>query len=194
MSVLITYSSLRTSVRTVTSKELHGVSNNRQVDYLLNSIFRLIEGKHQIPALLVPCEENPIVHYNDVIMSAIASQITNLTSVYSIVYTDADQGNQSSASLAFVRGIHRGPGTSPHKWPVTRKMYPFDDVIMDWGPDGFPRKSWNVEILSVLWRHNKFTRSYLDCFIGTGVYARVPQCQSNSLKGFRKIISHRTAV
>ena len=32
----------------------------------------------------------------------------------------------------FVRGIHRGPGTSPHKWPVTRKMFPFDDVIMSW--------------------------------------------------------------
>ena len=38
--------------------------------------------------------------------------------------------HQSSASLAFVRGIHRGPGNSPHKWPVTRKMFPFDDVIM----------------------------------------------------------------
>ena len=37
---------------------------------------------------------------------------------------------QSSASLAFVRGIHRGPVNSPHKWPVTRKMFPFDDVTM----------------------------------------------------------------
>ena len=27
-------------------------------------------------------------------------------------------------------GIHRGPVNSPHKWPVTRKMLPFDDVIM----------------------------------------------------------------
>ena len=34
------------------------------------------------------------------------------------------------ASLAFVRGIHWGPVNSPHKWPVTRKMLPFDDVIM----------------------------------------------------------------
>ena len=33
-------------------------------------------------------------------------------------------------SLAFVRGIHRGAVNSPHKWPVTRKMFPFDDVIM----------------------------------------------------------------
>ena len=38
--------------------------------------------------------------------------------------------NQSSASLAFVRGIHRWPVNSPHKGPVTRKMFPFDDVIM----------------------------------------------------------------
>ena len=60
-----------------------------------------------------------------------ASQITSLTIVYSTVYSDADQRkHQSSASLAFVRGIHRGPVNSPHKWPVTRKMFPFDDVIM----------------------------------------------------------------
>ena len=64
-------------------------------------------------------------------MSAIASQITSLTSVYSTVYPGADQSkHQSSASLAFVWGIHRGPVNSPHKWPVTRKMFPFDDVIM----------------------------------------------------------------
>ena len=60
-----------------------------------------------------------------------ASQITSLTNVYSTVYSGPDQTNhQSSASLAFVRGIHRGPVNSPHKWPVTRKMLSFDDVIM----------------------------------------------------------------
>ena len=70
-------------------------------------------------------------HYNNVIMSAIASQITSLTIVYSSVYSGADQRkHQSSASLAFVRGIHRRPVNSPHKGPVTRKMFPFDDVIM----------------------------------------------------------------
>ena len=74
---------------------------------------------------------NTYVHYDDVRMGAIASQITSLTIVYSIVYSDADQRkHQSSASLAFVRGIHRGPVNSPHKWPDTRKMFPFDDVIM----------------------------------------------------------------
>ena len=70
-------------------------------------------------------------HYDDVIMDSIASQITSLTIVYSNVYSGADQSkHQSSASLAFVWGIHRGPVNSPHKWPVTRKMFPFDDVIM----------------------------------------------------------------
>ena len=74
---------------------------------------------------------SPGVNYDDVIMGTIASQITSLMTVYSTVYSDADQRkHQSSASPAFVRGIHRGPVNSPHKWPVTRKMFPFDDVIM----------------------------------------------------------------
>ena len=72
-----------------------------------------------------------IGQYNDIIMGAIVSLITSLTIVYSIVYSDADQRkHQKSASLAFVRGIHRGTVNSTHKWPVTRKMFPFDDVIM----------------------------------------------------------------
>ena len=70
-------------------------------------------------------------HYNDVIMGMIASQINSLTIVYSTVYSEEDQRkHQSYASLAFVRGIHRGPVNSPHKWQVRRKMFPFDDVIM----------------------------------------------------------------
>ena len=64
-------------------------------------------------------------------MSAMASQITSLTIVYSTVYSGAYQRkHQSSASLAFLQGIHRWPVNSPHKGPVTRKMVPFDDVTM----------------------------------------------------------------
>ena len=64
-------------------------------------------------------------------MTTMASQITSPMVVYSTVYSDADQRkHQSFASLAFVWGIHRGPVNSPHKWPVTRKIFPFDDVIM----------------------------------------------------------------
>ena len=72
-----------------------------------------------------------IWQYGDIIMGTIASQITCLTIVYSTVYSDTDQRkHQSSPSLAFVWGIHRGPVNSQHKWPIIRKMFPFDDVIM----------------------------------------------------------------
>ena len=82
------------------------------------------------------------IHYSDVIMGEMASQSTSLTIVYSIVNSGADQRtHQSSASLVFVRGIHRWPVNSPHKWPVTRKMSPFDDVIMYF-------KNWSSEIWS----------------------------------------------
>ena len=78
------------------------------------------------------CVNYFLLHYGDVIMGTMPSQITSITIVYSTVYSGADQGKyQSSASLAFVWGIHRGPVNSPHKWPVTRKMFPFDDVIME---------------------------------------------------------------
>ena len=70
-------------------------------------------------------------HYNDVIMGVIASQITSLTIVCSKVYSGADQRkHDSSGSLAFVQGIHRGPVNSPHKWPVTRRMFPFHVDVM----------------------------------------------------------------
>ena len=81
-------------------------------------------------------------HYNDVIMGAMASQITSLTIVYSTVYSGTDERkHESSASLAFVRGIHRGPVNSPHKWPVARKMCPFDDVIMPSVSNSIPHSS-----------------------------------------------------
>ena len=74
---------------------------------------------------------NCVTHYNDVIMSSMASQIS-LTIVYSTVYSGAYQiKHPRSAPLAFVRGIHRWPVNSPHKGPVIRKMFPFDDAIMN---------------------------------------------------------------
>ena len=81
--------------------------------------------------LLVPCKTDLCLyailqwHYN-------GRDDTSLTIVYLTVYSGADQRkHQSSTSLAFERGIHRSPVNSPHKWPVTRKMFPFDDVIMN---------------------------------------------------------------
>ena len=84
---------------------------------------------HKVNPVYTPAP--PPWHYNDVIMGMIASQITSLMIFFSAVYLDRHQRkHQSSMSLAFVRGIHRRPVNSPHKWPVTRKMFPFDDVIM----------------------------------------------------------------
>ena len=62
-------------------------------------------------------------HYSDVIMSMMTCQITCLTTVYSTIYSGADRRkHQSSSSLAFVKKKKK-------KGPVTRKMFPFDDVI-----------------------------------------------------------------
>ena len=77
------------------------------------------------------CKEN---HYIDIIMSTMASQITSPTIVYSTVHSGTDERkHQSSVSLAFVRGIHRWLVNSLHKGPVTQKMFPFDDIIMQKG-------------------------------------------------------------
>ena len=104
-------------------------------DFCMNSTLRIgscmVDSISTIPSC--NCD-----HYYDVIMDAMPSQITSLTIVCSAVYSDADQRkHQSSASLAFVRWIHRWPVNSPHKGPVTRKMFPFDDVIMNgcYAPD-----------------------------------------------------------
>ena len=71
------------------------------------------------------------IHHSDVIMSMMAFQITGVSIVCSTVCSGAGHKiHQSSASLAFVRGIHRSLVDSPHKGTVTRKMFPFDDVIM----------------------------------------------------------------
>ena len=110
---------------------LRGIELYKVIEYInweepyLPSIFRFSSLTHSL------IDIHFIMHYCDFIMDSMACQISSLTFVCSNVYSDADQRkHQSSASLAFVWGIHRGPVNSPHKGPVTRKMFPFDDVIM----------------------------------------------------------------
>ena len=77
--------------------------------------------------------EAPIamVNYNGVIMSIWRLKSPALPLFTQPFIQGKDQGkHQSSASLAFLRGIHRSPMNSPHKGPVTQKMFPFDDIIM----------------------------------------------------------------
>ena len=129
-------------------------------------------------------------------MGSIASQITSLTIVYSAVCSGANQRkHQSSASVAFVRGIHWGPVNSPHKWPVTRKIFPFDDVIMR---SNYSSKLWTHALDRVIqlpavfsWRRHgmkMFSVSMFLCGLPTtggfssqkasdAEMARVPKCQ-----------------
>ena len=57
-------------------------------------------------------------------MSAMASQNSSISTVLAVCSVAHQRNHQSSASLAFVRGIHRWPVDSPHKGPVTRKIFP----------------------------------------------------------------------
>ena len=99
-------------------------------------------------------ERSFATHYCDVIMGAMASQITSLTIVYSTAYSGADQGKHpSSSSLAFLRVIHWWPVNYPHKWTVSRKMFPFDDVIMTWWA---PQMSGRVFLFSRMETYSPF--------------------------------------
>ena len=91
-------------------------------------------------------------------MITMASQITSLTVAYSTVYSDADQRkHQRSASPAFVWGIHRGSVNSPHSWPVTRKIFPFDDVIM--------RICLHATLTLYVWLFFSFIQTSTACFM-----------------------------
>ena len=124
-------------------------------------------------------------HYDDVIMTTIASQITSLTVVYSIVYSSVDQRkHQSSASLAFVRGIHRRPVNSPHKWPVLRKLFPFDDVIITrvW----LTQRSLVLHVSISGQRHHWFRLWIVDCLTPTVTYCQFQLNEKKRIKFWSK--------
>ena len=98
-------------------------------------------------------------------MGAMASQITSLTIVFSTVYSDSDQRkHQSSATLAL---CGEGPVNSPHKWSVTRKKFPFHEVIIKpkllvslWTPDRDKLMLFGDILLYITARH---LRKYCSC-------------------------------
>ena len=107
------------------NKRLSKQSGRRWFETPSPSLWRHFNG---LPCIHVSCTP---FGCSDVMTTAMESQITSVTIVYSTVYSGADQRkHQSSVSLAFVRGIHRSPVNSPLIGPVTRKMFSFDDVIM----------------------------------------------------------------
>ena len=102
-----------------------------------------------------------INNYNDVIISAVASQITGVSIVYSTVGSDADQRKyQSSASVAFVRRIDR------------------------WLPH---TKASNAENASIWWRHHVNHTDYLGVGVGVGELIMQPKWKSKTLSMFSGI-------
>ena len=88
-------------------------------------------------------------HYCDVIMAVMASKITSLA-IYSTVYSYVDQRkHQSSASLVFVRGLHRWPVNSPHKWPVNVSIWWCHHGSSAWAHEIFIIKRTHVIILNL---------------------------------------------
>ena len=99
-------------------------------------------------------------------MGAMASQISaSPLFTQSFIQGQIKKKYQSSASLAFVRGIHRWPVNSPHIWPVTRQMFPFDDVIMSHLYHGWQLEGrflyWNVPLCSYQCTRHPTTGSML---------------------------------
>ena len=81
------------------------------------------------------------------------------------------------ASLAFMQGIHRGLVNSRHKWPITRKMFPFDDVIMTIGADNdtkpLPAPALNWKLTNIFqWNLNRKYNNYLS---GICIWKHRPQ-------------------
>ena len=72
-----------------------------------------------------------LCHYSDVIMCAMASQITSVSIVTQLfVQVQIKENIKAPRHWPLWRGINRWPVNSPHKGPVTRKMFPLNDVIM----------------------------------------------------------------
>ena len=95
-------------------------------------------------------------HYSDVIMSMMASQITSVSIVCSIVCSGTDQRiHQRSRPHHWpLWGEFTGDRWIPHKGPVLRKMFPFDNVIMHQEICVYPRSSWNTWLIDLSWKLN----------------------------------------
>ena len=124
-------------------------------------------------------------------MGAMASRITSLTTVYSKVYSGAEERKyQSSASLAFVRGLHRGPVNSPYKGPVTRKI--FHLMTSSCSPMDVTKTLWFRAIRFRFITHKLWTAT--ECLItslhykintNSGLYECQPQHQQEALRECR---------
>ena len=138
-----------------------------------------------------------VLHYYEGIMIAMASKITSLAIVYSTVCSSYDQRkHQSPASLAFVRGIHRWPVNSPHKGPVTRKMFPFNEVIMetlfhielyDTIQQAIKRPS---QVINISLRGSNIYYHNIYIYYNKDIYLYAQHCECHAKKGEEVLIEH----
>ena len=114
-------------------KDFQSFMKPRGWSWLLNRdrVNVFLESKMRRMYIFTQFPEYAAWHYNDVIMSAMASQITDVLIVYRL-FRRRSRKHQSSVSLAIVRGIRQWAVNSMHKGTVTRKIFLFDDVIMFW--------------------------------------------------------------
>ena len=134
--------------------EHDGVSKHRRLNCLHNRSFRSKKtSKLRVPGAL--CEGNSSVtgalrwrlNGRDYRLKSPASPLFTQP----FIQTQIKDNIKAPRHRAFVWGIHRGPVNSPHKWPVTRKMFPFDDVIME-----FPaQRASNAKKAFIWWRHRE---------------------------------------
>ena len=114
-------------------------------------------------------------HYDDVIMGAISSQITSLTIVYPTDYSGAYQSKNIKVPRHWPL-CGEFTVNSPHKWPVTRKISPFDDVIMCVFGCRTNLVKWSaliitvIELLSGLWDMGRYAFVSIFRRVLNGIY------------------------
>ena len=94
-------------------------------------------------------------------------------------------------SLAFVRGIHRWPVNSPHKWSVTRKMFPFDPVIMNYSTQ--KTAIWNG-LSWIIFTSPRFPLSVRDILAGRYLTIVRTDAEEVFYFGFHNNQAHRNAT
>ena len=127
-----------------------------------------------------------VIHCIYVIMSAMASQNTGISIVFLTVCSYADQRKyQSSASLAFVRGLHRWPMNSQHEGPATLKIFPFHLCTERLGKCCIQAYTWTIVHhiyvkTKTIWKLNclswKFESLQLVCIHAIYIYIHVCMC------------------
>ena len=137
VSGLENYISVNFEFSTKHPNQCHGIQayiGHALIWVQLTNVIHWPKGQGFIKTLTMPwCMEEgcTLSHYNDVMMGGMASHIASLTIVYSTVYS---RRRSTKTSELHVTGlcVRNSPvtGEFPHKGPVTRKMFPFDDVIM----------------------------------------------------------------